>query len=209
LSCRFSVPSITTKMVKPRKGALIQTLVCPPFGVCGQGFPLAILRLPGRPHGAGLRRSRSALAPGCHGVPAGPSGRLREGEECSGHYHPPPPHSVTCHVWPLTLPVRSRPLSKQTGTAQSRCSTRASAERERRRPPVGVWWGVVIARTFPRCVTYNHAKPVPNLGPQEWAWRGGAVAPHREPRSRARTCAGRRKCGFRTLYLYLRDKWRS
>ena len=129
-----------------RKGALIQTLVCPPFGVCGQGFPLAILRLPGRPYGAGLRRSRAALAPGCHGVPAGPSGRLREGKECSGHYHPLP-HSVTCHVWPLTLPARSRPLSKQTGTAQSRCSTRASAERERRRPPVGVWWGVVIART--------------------------------------------------------------
>ena len=87
--------------------------------------------------------------------------------------------------------------------------TRASAERERRRPPVGVWWGVVIARTFPRCVTYNHAKPVSNLRPQEWAWKGGAVAPHREPRSRARTCAGRRKCGFCTLYLYLRDKCRS
>lgn len=111
-----------------------------PFWGCGQGFPLAILRLPGRPHGAGLRRSRSALAPGCQVVPAGLSGRLRGGGECSDHYHPLP-HSVTCHVWPLTFPVRSRPLSKQTGTAQSRCSTRASAERERRRPPIGVWWG--------------------------------------------------------------------
>ncbi|WP_205665038.1 hypothetical protein, partial [Acetobacter cibinongensis] len=116
--------------------------------VCGQGFPLAILRPPGRPHGAGLRRSRSALAPGCQVVPAGPSGRLR-GEENVRAITTPLPHSVTCHVWPLTLPVYSRPLSKQTGTAQSRCSTRASAERERRRPPIGVWWGVVIARTFP------------------------------------------------------------
>ena len=131
-----------------QKGRTYTNFRLSPFWGCGQGFPLAILRPPGRPHGAGLRRSRSALAPGCHGVPAGPSGRLREGEECSGHYHPLP-HSVTCHVWPLTLPVRSRPLSKQTGTAQSRCSTRASAERERRRPPIGVWWGVVIARTFP------------------------------------------------------------
>lgn len=48
---------------------------------------------------------------------------------------PPSPHSVTCHIWSLTLPVRSYPLSKQMGTAQSRCSTRASAEREHRRSP--------------------------------------------------------------------------
>ena len=69
-----------------------------------------------------------------------------------GSYHPFP-YSVTCHVLPLTLPVCSCPLSKQTVTAQSRCCTRASAERERRRPPVGVWWGVVIAPCVPfsRC----------------------------------------------------------
>ena len=55
-------------MVKPRKGALIQTLVCPPFGVCGQGFPLAILRLPDGPTGPGyaapaLRSLRAVM--GC------------------------------------------------------------------------------------------------------------------------------------------------
>ena len=49
-----------------QKGRTYTNSRLPPFGVCGQGFPLAILRLPGRPHGAGLRRSRSALAPGCH-----------------------------------------------------------------------------------------------------------------------------------------------